>query len=172
MNITSLTFMVPMALGSAISVLVGEQFGKKSVDGIVRLCRGAMTLTIIIQVFFTLLYLTIPHFIMGVATTDQAVIIYGGALLFWVGLFQLPDGLQVVLSGVMRGLNETRIPMILGLISYWVIGLPFGTYLAYQRNMEARGLWVGLAVGLTCMCILLIGFYQNRIKKLRQTIQS
>lgn len=172
MNITSLTFMVPMALGSAISVLVGEQLGKRSVNGIVRLCNGAMTLTIIIQVFFTFLYLAIPHFIMGLATTDQAVIIYGGALLFWVGLFQLPDGLQVVLSGVMRGLNETRIPMILGLISYWVIGLPFGVYLAYQRNMEARGLWVGLAVGLTCMCIFLIGFYQNRVKKLRQTIQN
>lgn len=172
MNITSLTFMVPMALGSAISVLVGEQFGKKSIEGIVRLCRGAMTLTIIIQVFFAFLYLTIPHFIMGMATTDQAVIIYGGALLFWVGLFQLPDGLQVVLSGVMRGLNETRIPMVLGFISYWIIGLPFGVYLAYQRNMEARGLWVGLAVGLTCMCIFLIAFYRNRIRKLRLTIQN
>lgn len=172
MNITSLTFMVPMALGSAISVLVGEQFGRKSVEDIVRLCRGAMTLTILIQVFFTFVYLTIPHLIMGVATTDQAVIVYGGALLFWVGLFQLPDGLQVVLSGVMRGLNETRIPMILGLISYWVIGLPFGVYLAYQKNMEARGLWVGLAVGLTCMCIFLIAFYKNRVRKLRLTIQS
>lgn len=172
MNMTSLTFMVPMALGSAISVLVGEQYGRKSIEDIVRLCRGAMTLTIFIQVFFTLLYLTIPHFIMQLATTDQAVVIYGGALLFWVGLFQLPDGLQVVLSGVMRGLNETRIPMVLGLISYWVIGLPFGVYLAYQRSMEARGLWVGLAVGLTCMCIFLIMFYQNRIKKLRLIIQN
>jgi MATE family multidrug resistance protein len=172
MNITSLTFMVPMALGSAISVLVGEQFGKKSIEGIVRLCRGAMTLTIFIQVFFACLYLTIPHLVMGLATTDEAVIVYGGALLFWVGLFQLPDGLQVVLSGVMRGLNETRIPMVLGLISYWVLGLPFGVYLAYQRNMEARGLWVGLAIGLTCMCVLLIAFYQNRIKKLRLTIQN
>lgn len=172
MNITSLTFMVPMALGSAISVLVGEQFGKKSIEGIIRLCRGAMTLTIFIQVFFALLYLSIPHLVMGLATTDEAVIVYGGALLFWVGLFQLPDGLQVVLSGVMRGLNETRIPMVLGLISYWALGLPFGVYLAYQRNMEARGLWVGLAIGLTCMCVLLIAFYQNRIKKLRLTIQN
>jgi MATE family multidrug resistance protein len=172
MNITSLTFMVPMALGSAISVLVGEQLGKKSVEGIIRFSKGAMTLTVILQILFALLYLFLPHLVMGVATKDQAVIIYGGTLLFWVGVFQLPDGLQVVLSGIMRGLNQTRMPMILGLISYWVIGLPFGVYLAYQKHMEARGLWVGLTVGLTCMCIFLLIFYQNRIKKLRRSVQN
>jgi MATE family multidrug resistance protein len=172
MNITSLTFMVPMALGGAISILVGEQLGKKSIVGIERLSKGAITLTIIIQVFFAFLYLSIPHLVMGLATKDQAVIIYGGTLLFWVGVFQLPDGLQVVLSGVMRGLNQTRIPMMLGFISYWVLGLPFGVYLAYQKNMEARGLWVGLTVGLTCMCVFLLFFYKNRIRKLRLTIQN
>ena len=172
MNITSLTFMVPMALGSAISILVGEQLGKKSIDGIVRYSTGAITLTIIIQLLFMMLYLFLPHLVMGVATKDQAVILYGGMLLFWVGVFQLPDGLQVVLSGVMRGLNQTKIPMILGFISYWIIGLPFGVFLAYEKHMEARGLWVGLTIGLTCMCAFLILFYQNRIKKLRQTIHN
>lgn len=165
-NITSLTFMVPLALGSAVSVLIGEQFGKKSISGIKRLSTGAMTLTLLLQIFFAIIYLTIPNQVMGLATKDQAVILYGATLLFWVGIFQIPDGLQVVLSGVMRGLNETKIPMLLGLVSYWVIGLPIGVYLAYTDKMEARGLWIGLAIGLTCMCILLIIFYQNRIKKL------
>ena len=125
-----------------------------------------MTLTLLLQIFFAIIYLTIPNQVMGLATKDQAVILYGATLLFWVGIFQIPDGLQVVLSGVMRGLNETKIPMLLGLVSYWVIGLPIGVYLAYTDKMEARGLWIGLAIGLTCMCILLIIFYQNRIKKL------
>lgn len=172
MNITSLTFMVPMALGSAISILVGEQFGKKSLDGITHLVKGALTLTLFLQIFFALLYLTIPHFVMGLATTDQAVIIYGSTLLFWVGIFQIPDGLQVVLAGVMRGINETRIPMVLGFISYWMLGLPLGVFLAYERAMEARGLWVGLAMGLTCMCIFLLFYYQNRVKKLRRLFQN
>ena len=172
MNITSLTFMVPMALGSAISVLVGEQLGRKSIDGIIRYSLGALTLTFIIQILFALIYLSVPEVVMGTATVDRDVIVYGSMLLFWVGIFQIPDGLQVVLSGVMRGLNQTRIPMVLGLISYWVIGLPFGVYLAYKRHMEARGLWVGLAIGLTCMCVLLLIFYRNRIKKLRLTIKN
>ncbi|MBY0413099.1 MAG: MATE family efflux transporter, partial [Bdellovibrionales bacterium] len=172
MNITSLTFMVPMALGSAISILVGEQYGKKSIEGVVRFSRGAVTLVVLIQICFMLLYLSFPSFVMKIATKDEAVIAYGGMLLFWVGVFQLPDGLQIVLSGIMRGLNQTRIPMVLGLISYWVIGLPCGAYLAYKGHMEARGLWVGLTIGLSCMSVLLIFFYRNRIKILRQTIQN
>ncbi len=171
-NITSLSFMVPLALGSSISVLVGEQFGKKSLNGIKEQSLGAMTLTLIIQIFFAILYLAIPSEIMGLATKDQAVIAYGASLLFWVGIFQIPDGLQVVLSGIMRGLNETKVPMVLGLVSYWLIGLPIGAYLAYNGKMEARGLWIGLAIGLSCMCVLLLAFYKNRIKKLSHLAHS
>jgi MATE family multidrug resistance protein len=172
MNITSLTFMVPLALGSAISVLVGEQLGKKSIEGIIRYSMGAMTLTVFLQIIFALVYLLIPHHVMGLATKDYPVILYSSGLLFWVGIFQIPDGLQVVLSGIMRGLNETRVPMVLGLISYWIIGLPIGLFFTYKREMEARGLWIGLAIGLTCMCIFLILFYRNRIKKLHLLIQN
>lgn len=169
-NITSLTFMVPLAIGSAVSVLVGEQLGKKSLQGILQYSLGALTLALIIQIFFASMYLTIPRVILGVASSDQAIITYASALLFWVGLFQIPDGLQVVLSGVMRGLHETKIPMILGLISYWVVGLPIGCYFTYQRNFEARGLWMGLAIGLSSMCVLLILLYKMKIQKLRVTL--
>jgi MATE family multidrug resistance protein len=166
MNITSLTFMVPMAIGSAVSVLVGEQFGKKSLEGIKNYSQGAIILTILFQLLFATMYLTIPASIISLATGDTAVIGYASALLFWVGLFQIPDGIQVVLAGVMRGLNETKIPMIMGVVSYWIIGLPIGAYFAFSKGLEARGLWMGLAVGLTCMCVLLVVFYDNRVKKL------
>lgn len=165
-NITSLTFMVPLAIGSAVSVLVGEQFGKKSLEGIKKYSQGAIILALLFQLLFAALYLAIPSSIIALATGDKAVIAYASALLFWVGLFQIPDGIQVVLAGVMRGLNETKIPMALGIVSYWIIGLPIGVYFAYTRKLEASGLWMGLAVGLTCMCILLGLFYNNRIKKL------
>ena len=76
----------------------------------------------------------------------------------------------------MRGLQETKIPMILGFVSYWIIGLPIGCYFTYQKGFEARGLWMGMALGLLCMCILLIVLYKNKIKKLRlnqfQAIQN
>lgn len=171
-NITSLTFMVPLAIGSAASVLVGEQFGKKSLSGILAYSLGSVTLATLVQIFFAAMYLTIPEPIIGLVSKDAAVIAYSGGLLFWVGLFQIPDGIQVVLSGVMRGLNETKVPMILGLISYWAIGLPIGAFFTYHRGLEARGLWMGLAIGLTCMCVLLVIFYKNRIKKLSHLMNS
>jgi MATE family multidrug resistance protein len=62
--------------------------------------------------------------------------------------------------------------MVLGFISYWIIGLPIGAFLAYKQGLEARGLWMGLAVGLTCMCVLLMIFYRSRIKKLRLLIHN
>ena len=169
-NITSLTFMVPLAIGSAVSVLVGEQLGKKSIEGILKYSLGSMALAVLIQLFFATLYLTIPEKLLGVASSDQQLIVYASALLFWVGLFQIPDGLPVVLSGVMRGLQETKIPMILGFISYWIIGLPIGCYFTYRKGLEARGLWMGLALGLLCMCCLLILLYKNKIKKLRMQL--
>lgn len=166
-NLTSLTFMVPLAIGSSVSVLVGEQLGRKSIEGILHYSLGSLFLALIIQILFAILYLSIPEKILGIASSDPAIITYASTLLFWVGLFQLPDGLQVVLAGVMRGLQVTKTPMVLGFISYWVIGLPIGCYLAYQKGLEARGLWMGLAVGLFCMCLLLAILYKNKIKKLR-----
>ena len=166
-NLTSLTFMVPLAIGSAVSVLVGEQLGKKSLAGILKYSVGSLFLALLIQIFFATLYLTIPEALIGLANHDKAIITYASALLFWVGIFQIPDGLQVVLSGVMRGLQVTKMPMILSLISYWIIGLPIGCYFTYKKNLEARGLWMGLAIGLLCMCCFLIVLYKNKIKKLR-----
>lgn len=171
-NITSLTFMIPLGLGSAISILVGTEFGKKSMIGITDLARGSLILVVINQMFFAAIYLVFPNQIIGLATADMQVITYGAGLLFWVGIFQIPDGLQVVLSGILRGLNETKAPMVLGLISYWVIGLPIGYYFAFTKALEARGLWMGLALGLSCMCVLLIIFYRNRIKKLHRLMSN
>lgn len=164
-NITSLTFMVPLGIGSAVSVLVGEQFGKKSVDGIKKYSAAAMTLALCMQIFFAGIYFTFPHAVLGLFSRDAAVIAYGSQLLFWVGLFQLPDGIQVVLSGVMRGLNETKIPMVLGFMSYWMIGLPAGCYFAYTLNYEARGLWMGLGLGLLCMSILLVILFRKKLSR-------
>ncbi len=169
-NITSLTFMVPLAIGSAVSVFVGEQLGRKSLAGIVDYSIGALILALILQFIFAAAYLFIPGSILGLASSDQEIISYASALLFWVGLFQIPDGIQVVLAGVMRGLQETKLPMILGFISYWIIGMPVGCYFTYQKNLEARGLWMGLAFGLLCMCCFLIMLFIKKIKNLRRIL--
>lgn len=170
LNVASLTFMVPLGIGSAVSVLVGTELGKKSLEGIRKYSHAGLGFALIMQILFATIYFTFPSFVLGFLSNDTTVIAYGAQLLFWVGLFQIPDGIQVVLSGVMRGLNETKIPMLLGFMSYWLIGLPVGCVFAYKLNYEARGLWMGLGLGLLCMSILLAILFRKKIKSLSLAI--
>jgi MATE family multidrug resistance protein len=71
-------------------------------------------------------------------------------------LFQLSDGIQVSTAGALRGFEDTATPMLINLIAYWVIGLPLAAYLAFNRNLDAYGLWLGLICGLTVAAFLLV----------------
>ncbi|WP_127715828.1 MATE family efflux transporter [Halobacteriovorax sp. HLS] len=153
LNLASLTFMIPLAISSAASVKVGMAFGAKSKESILRYSACSVLMSAIIMCFTCLMYLQFPQFLVRFATDDIELIKYSASLLLFVGLFQIPDGIQVTLWGVLRGLEETKYPMILSLILNWCIGLPFGYWLATEKNMEAAGLWAGLATGLTIMSV-------------------
>jgi MATE family multidrug resistance protein len=153
LNLASLTFMIPLAISSAAAVKVGKVFGAKDKEGILRYSICSTTMSAFIMAFSCLMYLLIPEILVRFATDDAELIKYSAALLLYVGLFQIPDGIQVTLWGVLRGLSETKYPMILSLIFNWCIGLPFGYWLATEKNMEAAGLWAGLAIGLTIMSV-------------------
>jgi MATE family multidrug resistance protein len=168
LNFVSLTFMVPLALSSAASVFVGEAFGKKDPETIHAYSMAVLVLSAGFMIFTGLLYFLLPYTLMGIATSDQKIIQYGTGLLFYVALFQIPDGIQVALWGILRGMGEANAPMILGLVANWFIGLPLGIYFATKMGMEAKGLWAGLAVGLYLMSLGLGSIYFIRLKALRQ----
>ena len=92
---------------------------------------------------------------MELITNDVDVIQLGVKLLFIVAIFQLSDGIQVVLSGVLRGMNNTKISSIMVLIGYWIIGIPTGIYLTFFAGFGAVGLWSGLAISLFLVAITL-----------------
>ena len=163
LNLASLTFMVPLALGSAASVKVGYQFGAKNARELQDYAKSALTLAAGFMIFTAMLYFTIPNLLLRFATDDPVLLAEGAKLLFFVALFQIPDGLQVTLWGILRGIGVTKVPMLLSLIGNWAIGLPVGCYFAYQKGMQARGLWAGLSVGLTFMAISLgIVYFKKR----------
>ncbi len=168
LNFVSLTFMVPLALSSAASVFVGENFGKKDTDRIHSYALAVLILSTGFMLFTAFIYFLLPSALMTIATEDQGIINYGAGLLFYVALFQIPDGIQVALWGILRGIGETNAPMVLGLIANWLIGLPLGIYLANSYGMEAKGLWAGLAIGLYLMSIGLAVIYIRRLKSLKQ----
>ncbi len=153
-NASSAMFMIPFGLSIAISQRVGFSIGQGSMKmarfrgftGIV-ICTGVMILS-------ALLLFSIPEFIIGIYTHDPEVSNLAVALLFMAAVFQISDGLQVGGFGALRGLKDTRLPMIVNFISYWLIGFPTGYYLGIHLDYGPKGLWFGLICGLSVAAVL------------------
>ncbi|MDG5768170.1 MATE family efflux transporter [Balneolales bacterium ANBcel1] len=153
-NIASVTFMIPLGLSMAITVRVGQLRGRNQpakarfagFTGII-LCTLIMSLAALIMISF-------PKQIVGIYTGDPEVIEMASMLLIMAAVFQISDGLQVGGSGALRGLKDTRVPMIVNLAAYWGIGIPLGYFLGMILDWGPRGLWMGLIAGLTVAAIL------------------
>jgi MATE family multidrug resistance protein len=153
-NVAATMFMIPFGLSIAISQRVGFSIGQGSMEKArfrgfigIAVCAGLMTLTAM------LLFLA-PEFIISIYTDDIEVAGVAVSLLFMAAVFQISDGLQVGSFGALRGLKDTRIPMIVNFISYWVIGFPAGYMLGISLGYGPEGLWIGLICGLTVAAFL------------------
>ena len=104
--------------------------------------------------------------ILSIFTADAGVITTGVTLLFLAAIFQLFDGLQGVATGVLRGLGDTRTPMLFNLAGHWVIGLPVGYVLCFRSGWGVVGLWVGLSVGLVLIGIVLVATWHRQVTAL------
>ena len=166
LNIAGLTFMVPFAINGTAGVKVAYAYGKKDIDLIKNYAIGCIILAEAFMLMTATFYTIFPTSIAYIFTTDPTVISYVGGLFFYVALFQIPDGLQVVMWGILRGIGESRIPMILSFTGYWLIAIPIGAYLAFNGGMLAKGLWAGLAIGLSIVSVLLVLTFRARLRKL------
>jgi multidrug resistance protein, MATE family len=154
LNLASLTFMVPMGVAGAASVMVGRAIGAGDMDAARRDARAAYLCGVGFMAFAATAFLVIPEWLATRYTRDAAVIPIAAALLPIAGVFQLFDGAQVVGVGVLRGSGDTRIPMVLHLTAFWGIGFPLSWYLGFTRDQGATGLWWGLAAGLLAAAVL------------------
>jgi MATE family multidrug resistance protein len=116
--------------------------------------------------------LTVPAWIVGVYTDDAAVIAIAVELLFLAAIFQLSDGIQVSSAGILRGLNDTRTPMLITVVAYWLVGLPLGAILGFRFGLGARGMWMGLIAGLTAAAVLLTVRYRSMSRRLPESLAS
>ena len=154
-NFAALTFMVPLGLSMATSVRVGNAVGRRDPLGVRLAARAGLALSLGTQTVSASLMLLVPAWIAGIYTDDTAVIAIAVELLFLAAIFQFSDGIQVVCAGILRGLNDTRVPMLITIVAYWLVGLPLGILLAFRYDLGPRGMWMGLIAGLTTAAILL-----------------
>lgn len=168
MNMGSITFMIPLSISSAVSVKVGAKFGEKDLKGIKEFAYAALILSLSFMCFSASCFVFLPEFLMKLVTVDEKVIAIGVSLFVIVSLFQLVDGAQVTLSGILRGLEKTKESFIAAFAGYWLLGIPFGILLAYKFDLQASGLWIGLASSLSLVALSLSVIFVKELKRLSQ----
>jgi MATE family multidrug resistance protein len=152
LNAASVTYMVPLGIGSAAAVSVGRAIGAGDRAGAARAGWLALGLASIFEIFAACSFVFLPRQIAGVYTEDPRIISFSVTLLGIGAVFQLFDGLQTVATGALRGAGSTKTAMVWNLLGYWVIGLPVGYWLCFGLGWGAVGLWDGL-----CLALVLIG---------------
>ncbi len=162
LNVVSFVFMVPLGLSSAAAVRVGHAVGRGSGHDARLAGWVALGLSLGVALTMSVVFIAMPHTLLRIFTDDTALLRTGTALLAICAAFQPFDGFQVVSTGALRGLGDTRTPMLLNIAGHWLIGLPLGWVLCFGRGWGVEGLWVGLASGLTLIGATLVLVWQRR----------
>jgi MATE family multidrug resistance protein len=163
LNLASLTFMVPLGISQATAVLVGQGVGRGDPPGARRSAGAGLLLGMGFMATTAILFLTLSGPLARLYSDDPDVLALAMGLIPLAGIFQVFDGLQVVSSGVLRGVGDTRAPMLLNLLGFWCIGMPVGLWLGFGASMGPRGLWWGLVLGLATVGTLLLSRVRNRM---------
>jgi len=154
-TLAALTFMVPLGVGAAAAVRVGRAVGERDQAKAKEAARAAFVCGMGFMSVTALLFLALPRLLAGLFTREVAVIAIAGVLLPVAGVFQIFDGAQAVGAGILRGLGDTRAPLIGMIAGYWLIGLPVSLLLGFHTHLRAAGLWWGFVASLSIVAIFL-----------------
>jgi MATE family multidrug resistance protein len=147
--------MIPVGVAQATSVIVGQAVGRGDPHGARRAVGAGLVTGVGFMAFTAVLFLGLPEPLSRLFSDDADVVAVAAALLPIAGVFQVFDGLQVVAAGALRGIGDTRVPMILILVGFWLVGLPVCVLLGFTLGVGPRGIWWGLAIGIGVVAILL-----------------
>ncbi|HBK56549.1 MAG TPA: MATE family efflux transporter [Xanthomonadales bacterium] len=162
-NVTSLAFMVPLGVAIATTVRVGHAAGAGRMDALRWAAGAGLAIVLATQVLILTAMLFGAQHIAGLYTDDLAVAGLAATLLLYAAAFQVPDGLQALAGGALRGIKDTRIPMLYTAVAYWGLGMPLGALLGLGLGWGPQGLWAGLILGLTAAAALLGGRFLRRV---------
>ncbi|HET7816438.1 MAG TPA: MATE family efflux transporter, partial [Sphingomicrobium sp.] len=166
LQIAALSFMVPLGLSQAATVRVGRALGAGDRGAMTRAGWTAWTLAVAFMAAMAVLMWMEPRTLVGLFLEPEArsgrVADLAVAFLAVAAIFQVADGTQVVGAGMLRGLHDTRVPMLFALLGYWLIGIGLGYWLAFERQWQGQGVWTGLAVGLIIVAVLMAWRWTRR----------
>jgi multidrug resistance protein, MATE family len=171
----STTFMFAMGFSVTAMIRMGFHKGTKDFKSLIITARSIFLLTIIFEIFFGLIFVIfhnyLPHLFLNTSDPDQVIdnaeiISIASKLLLVAAVFQISDGIQVVVLGALRGLQDVKIPMYITFVAYWVVGFPISFYLGKHTDLGATGIWIGLLAGLTSAALFLYIRFARLTKRL------
>jgi MATE family multidrug resistance protein len=164
LSLASMTFMFAMGLSVVSMIRVSNQKGLQDYKNLVIVARSIFLLAILIEIVFALLFVVlhqiVPPLFLDMSDSkqlldNQEVVTIAAKLLLVAAVFQISDGIQVVVLGALRGLQDVKIPTYITFVAYWVIGFPISYYLGEYTDLKAVGVWIGLLAGLTAAALFL-----------------
>lgn len=164
LTLATMTFMFAMGLNVTAMIRVSNMKGLKDYKNLVTIARSIFLLAIILEtvfaIFFVVFHNYLPPLFLNMENASQVldnkeVIVIASQLLLVAAVFQISDGIQVVVLGALRGLQDVKIPMYITFVAYWIVGFPISYYLAMHTSLKATGVWIGLLAGLTVAALLL-----------------
>jgi len=164
-NLASITFMIALGLSSAATIRIASAHGRKDLAGLKRAASTAITMVLTYEVLTLVGFVVLRNWLPTLYVSDLGVIDLASQLLLFAAAFQLFDGMQTVGMGLLRGINDTRVPTIISFASYTLIAMPVGFLCAFTWNMGAPGVWVGYLAGLVIASAGYFLRFQMHIKK-------
>ncbi len=164
-NLASLTFMVPLGISAAAAVRVGQAVGRTAASEARAAAASALVLGASFMSAMALTFLLLPGPLAGVYTDETAVLALAATLIPIAGVFQVFDGLQVVSGGILRGIGDTRSPLVFNILGFWLVGLPVSLYLGFATDAGPLGLWWGLVAGLAAVAAFLLVRVRHRLRR-------
>ncbi|WP_405199483.1 MATE family efflux transporter [Christiangramia sp. LLG6405-1] len=172
LNLASMTFMIAVGLGVTATIRVGNQVGLKKYRELRRIGISIFLLVFLIEAVFALLFVLLKDILPTFYIDNAEVISLAAQLLVIAALFQLSDGIQVVILGALRGLQDVKIPTVFCFIAYWIIGFPVSFYYGQPERLGSMGIWLGLLAGLTASAIMLYFRFNYLSRKLIKTKEA
>lgn len=164
-NIAAMTFMVPLGISAAAAVRVGHAVGADDPLAVRRAAAAALAIGVGFMSLTAITMLVAPYPLARAYTPEAVVLATAVTLLPLAGLFQVFDGIQVVAVGILRGTGDTRTPMIINVLGFWLLGVPTSWYLGIHTSLGPRGLWWGFVVGLAAVAVLLLARVRHRLRQ-------
>ena len=166
LSISNIVYMIIVGISSATTIMVSHRYGVGDYRGLRRAATASWHLGLVANGLTMTFFILFRHWLPLMFTSDEAVLAVAAQLFVMAAIYQIPDGLQTIALGVLRGMQDVRVTMNYAFVAYIVINLPVGYLCAFTLRLGAPGLWIGFIVGLTVAAILFITRYRRAARRL------